>query len=186
MLRQFPSCHEIVGKSNQQLYNDRVQLGPDISPTSTELLSVKNCVEVLTSVEKATALLGIEKQPPIHTPDVIIALDCKGTIGSTPISSDRPLLEFILQNSTLSRRDLFLKDCDLCRVDMQVASLLTPFYRRMTHLSYLSPYPLSNEDALLNLALVSRELRSPAACHPTRGGNGRTDSSMRQKELHTL
>lgn len=143
----------------------------------------------MTSVEQATALLGGEKTPTMHTVDVILAGIVKEQtdhISTLQPGSVAHTLATSLRASIIERRDKLFKECETAALYVQVATLLTPVYSQMIHLEFLPNYVLSNEDALWRLFLAVRALDTRFSPSLLSSANRKVGMSTASDKLHPL
>jgi len=164
MIRRYLKISKFVAEATSKLDADQVgfgQLRPGVCPSSNELNALQQCVEVLTSAEQATALLGAEKSPTMHLVDVIISGVVKNLNAvkeSTQPGTPANQLAMELRDAILKRRADNNSQCHVSEMFCQVATMLSPAYKAMTHVHILAPYSQSEKDALLSVTNICNVL----------------------------
>lgn len=156
------------------------KMKPSIPPTASEIHALQTVVDTLKEAEKGTLKLGAENSPTMHLVDVIlssIVAKLKKTETSTQPGSVPHTLAGVLRSSILTRRDSHYEEAWMSEHCCHIATALMPFYKDMSHMQHLTPYSVSDEEALQIMDTVARRLIPSPSGVPDQSENGNSESN---------
>lgn len=158
MIRRFLYLEPCLTAATDKIYEDHVSIpgnGPGEKPSSRDMVLLKTILELVTSLEASTGILGKQSCPTMQLSDICTAgilkklREIKAQSGHNTVALN---LATNLEDLLIARRRKNNMECPMSETCIHVATLLTPQYKNLKHMEYIEgpdTYTLSNKNAIL-------------------------------------